>query len=99
MHPKAVATAGSTFRQSAPRVVIGAASFEEIETIADLKQPHRAKAYGRQQHDALEQGLPQRIEIEDEQEVADGSEHQGAEDRANRAARSPEQRDAAEHGG
>ena len=86
MHPKAVATAGSTFCHKAPRVVIEAASFEEIETIADLKQPQRTKTYGRQKHDALEQRLPQRFKIEDEQEVADGPKHQGAEDRTDRAA-------------
>src|SRR5437764_591318 len=74
-------------------------SFEEIQTVADLKQPDRPEADRRQQDDALEQGLPQRLEIEDEQEIADRAKHQGAENRADRAARSAKQRHAAQYDG
>ena len=49
----------------------------------------RAEADREQQHDALKQRLPQRIEIEHEQEIADGAEGQRAEDRADRAAEPP----------
>jgi hypothetical protein len=59
------------------------------------QQPERAEAHGGE-HDALEQRLPQRLHVEHEQQVADRAEHQRAEDRADRAARAAEQRDAAE---
>ena len=41
--------------------------------------------------------MPKRIEIEHEQQIADGAERQGAEDRANGAAAAANQRDAAQH--
>ena len=51
------------------------------------KSRDRAEADRDEQHEALEQRLPQRLEVEDEEQVADGAEGEGAEDRADGAAR------------
>src|SRR5215813_10382357 len=93
MHPNAVNTAGSTRRNTgllARRLVI-AASPEELEPVADAEQPERTEADRGQQDDAEEQRLPQRIKVKDEQQVADGTEDERAEDRADRAAAAAEQ--------
>ena len=67
--PKAIATGASTRRRRAAGASRG--SWEQVQAVANLEQPRRADAYGREQHQALEQRLPERVEIEDKQEVAD----------------------------
>ena len=70
---------------------------EEVEAVAHADEARRADRNGGQQHHALEQGLPERLDVEDEQQIADRAERERAENRADRAARTAEQRDAAEH--
>src|SRR5690349_15600006 len=72
-------------------------SAEYVETVAHLEQAGRTDRHRQRPHHTLEQRLPQRIEIEHEQQVADGEEGQRAEDRAYRAAAPAEQRHAAQH--
>src|ERR1044072_8319652 len=93
MQPNAVRTAGSNRRRTgllALRLVM--ALPEQIEPVADAEQAERAEADRHQEHDAEEQRLPQSVEIEHEQQVADGAIDQRAEDRADRAAAPAEQR-------
>src|SRR5688572_25707284 len=100
MQPNAVRTAGSNRRRTgllALRLVM--ASPEQIEAVADADQAERAKAHRDQQNNAEEQWLPQRVEIEHEQQIADGAVDERAKDRADRAAPPAEQRHAAEHDG
>jgi hypothetical protein len=61
----------------------------QVQAVADRNSRERTEGDGDQQDDALEQRLPQRIEIEHEQQVADGAEREGAEDRADGAAPPP----------
>ena len=51
------------------------------------EQPEGAKADGEKKNHALEQRLPQRLDVEHEEQIADRAEHERAEDRADRAAR------------
>ncbi len=51
-------------------------SAEKFEAVAHLEQARRTDGNGNQQHQSLEQRLPQRVEIEDEQQIADGTEGQ-----------------------
>src|SRR5688500_18239411 len=100
MQPNAVRTAGSNRRRTglaALRLLM--ALPEQIEPVADTEQSERAEADRDQQDNAEEQRLPQRIEIEHEQQVADGAVDERAEDRTDRAAAPAEQRHAAEHDG
>src|SRR5690349_5176129 len=101
MQPNAVSTAGSTLRKAelAGRGRFILASPEQVQAVADADQAEGAEADRDQQHDAEEERLPQRIEIEHEQEIADRAEDKGAEDRANRAAPTAIERDAAQHHG
>src|ERR1035438_2777879 len=93
MQPYAERMAGSMRRRIVLNALSGVrASAIQVEPVAHAQQPDRAEAHGGQQNQALEQRLPQRIEVEDEQQIADGAKHQGAEDRADRAARTAEQR-------
>src|ERR687897_953247 len=74
MQPNAVRTAGSNRRRTgllALRFVM--ALPEQIKPVADAEQAERAEADRDQQDDAEEQRLPQRIEVEHEQQVADGA--------------------------
>ena len=70
---------------------------EKIEPVAQADQAERAEADRYQQDDAEEQGLPERIEIEHEQQIADGTEDQRTEDRADGAAAATKQGDATQH--
>src|SRR4051794_34516101 len=97
MHANAVATAGSTRRRAEWTRVVMSGLSKQVEAVADLEQTDRAEADGGKQHHPLEERLPERVEVEDEEEVADGAEHQRAEDRADGAAGAAEQRDAAQH--
>src|SRR5450432_1856582 len=106
MQPNAHAMAGSMRRRTLPtmlpntlpeRLPGGRVSAIQVESVPDAQQPDRAEAYGCQQHHALEQRLPQRFDVEHEQQVADGAEHQRAKDRTDRAARTAEQRHSAQH--
>ena len=90
MQPKAMRTAGSA-RRSGPgrrlrRPLARRRSFEPVQAVAHAHQPEGADADGEQQHDALEERLPERVEVEDEEEVADGAEGERAEDGADGAA-------------
>src|SRR5215469_6527601 len=103
MQPNAVATAGSMRRSAAGRreadALAGPAlmwrdrSCEEVQAVADLEQARCPDADCQQQDHALEQRLPERLQIEDEEEVPDGAEGKRAEDCADGASRSAEQRD------
>ena len=107
MQPNAHAMAGS-MRRRAPTP---ACQTRRRDAREPARQPYRssrlrmrssrtdAEADGGHQHHALEQRLPQRLDVEHEQQVADRAEHQRAEDRADRAARAAEQRHAAQHHG
>src|SRR6185436_20597078 len=75
------------------------ASAIQVEPVADSQESQRAQGYGCDQHYALEQRLPQRLDVENEEEVADRAEHERAEDGADGAARAAEERNAAEHDG
>src|SRR5688572_21438436 len=100
MQPNAVRTAGSNRRKTgllALRLVM--ALPEQIESVADADQAERAETDRDQQDNTEEQRLPQRIEIEHEQQVADGAVDERAKDRTDRAAAPAEQRHAAEHDG
>ena len=57
----------------------------------------RAEADREQKHDADEQRLQHRVDVEHDEKVADGAHDEGAEDRADGAARAAEQRRAADH--
>src|SRR5215472_4044465 len=104
MQPNAQATAGSMRRQtradpplegtSAP---VERTSAIQLEAVADAQQPQRSQAHSRHQHGALEQRLPQWLDVEHEQEIADRAKHERAEDGADRAARPAEQRHAPQH--
>src|SRR5579885_766430 len=72
-------------------------SAEEFEAVADAEDARRAEAQGGEQDGALDERLPQRRQIEDEEEVADRAQHEGAEDRADSAAHATQQRRAADH--
>src|SRR3569623_448457 len=99
MQPKAHAMAGSTRRRAvagragtAPCTSNSRRSLSiQLEAIADAQQAQGAQAHRGCQHDPLEQWLPQRLDVEHEQQVADGPEHQRAEDGADRAARPAEE--------
>src|SRR6185295_11438263 len=104
MQPNAHAMAGSTWRRSPsasarmpPPLTRDCTSAIQLEAIADAQQPQGAETDGRRQHDTLEERLPQRLDVEHEEQVADRAKHQRAEDRADRAAGAAEQRYAAEH--
>src|SRR5579871_1771299 len=99
MQAKAVVTAGSRRRKIAGRrelsgrassVLISATSSEQVETVADLEKPRRADRDGEEEHHALEQLLPQRLDVEDEEEQADGAVGERPEDGADRAAAAAE---------
>jgi hypothetical protein len=75
------------------------ASPVEIEAVLDAQQPQRAEADSDQEHDADEQRLQDRVDVEDDQEIADGAHDEGAEDRADGTARSAEQRGATDDHG
>src|SRR6185312_8383010 len=106
MQPKAVTT-GMLSRSRQERVVSGAVetlsvmvpSVEELEPVAHLEQAGGADRYGDQEYHALEQRLPQRIEIEDEQQIADRAKGERSEDGAHGAAAAAEQRHPAQHHG
>src|SRR5262245_37256671 len=84
MQPNADTMAGSARRRSAchaetarmPVEAVPPTSAIEIEPVAHAQQAQRAQAHRGGQHHALEQRLPQRLEVEHEQQVADGAEHQ-----------------------
>src|SRR4029077_21201165 len=106
MQPNAAAMGGSIRRRNRLTVVPNAsmelpartgASAIEVEPIADAQQPDRAQADGGDQHDPLEQRLPQRFDVEHEKQVADRANHQRSENGPDGAARAAEQRYAAQH--
>src|SRR5258706_5678977 len=100
MQPNAVAIAGSAWPITRFNCrVVTRSSREQVQSIADPEQTRRPETDRNQQHEALEQRLPERFEIEDEQQVADSAEHQRAKNRADCAARASEQRHSAEHDG
>ena len=98
MQPKEISTAGSARRSDGGGAEARgrARSFEPVQAVAHPEQPEGADADGEHQHDALEERLPERVEVEDEEQVADGAEGQRAEDRADGAAAAAGERDAAE---
>src|SRR5258706_6596342 len=100
MQPNAVAIAGSAcpIMRFNCRVVTSG-SREQVQSIADPEQSRRTEADRHQQHDPLEQRLPERLRVEDEQQIADSAEHQRTKDRTDGAARTSEKRHAAEHDG
>src|SRR5215470_15402386 len=102
MHANAHATAGSMRRQTRAAPPADAtpapeerASAIQFEPVADAQQPQRSQAHRRHQHDALEQRLPQRLDVEHEEKIADRTEHERSEDGADRTARAAEQGHAA----
>ena len=62
------------------------ASLVDIKLILDAKQPEGAEADGDKQDNAEKQRLPERVQVKYQEQVADRSQDEGAEDRANRAA-------------
>ena len=46
-----------------------------FEPVADAQHPGGAERHREQQDHALEQGLPQRPQVEDEEEIVDGAQH------------------------
>src|SRR5437763_6854450 len=106
MQAKAVVTAGSRRRNitgtreysgRTSSVLIGRSSSEQVETVADLEESRRGDRNGEEEHDAFEQLLPQRLDIEDEEKQADRAVGERAEDGADRAAAAAEKRHAADH--
>src|ERR1700724_3042442 len=106
MQANAVITAGSSLRNSAGRrelsgrassVVIRDSSSEEVEAVADLEEPRGADRNGEKEDDALEQWLPQGLDVEDEEKQADRAVGERAEDGADRAAAAAEKRYAPDH--
>ena len=89
--------AGSSGRRPRDGRSVGVAHPNQSSRLRTRNRREGAEADGEQQHDALEQRLPQRVEVEDEEQVADGAEGERAEDRADGAAPAAEQRHAAEH--
>src|SRR6478609_7846759 len=55
-------------RTPPPRRASARASSIELEPVAHAQQPKRAERYRSDQHDALEQRLPQRLDVEHEQD-------------------------------
>src|SRR5437016_14233969 len=71
----------------------------QVHPLLDPEQTERAEADRDEEDDAEEEWLPERVQIEDEEQIADGAEHEGAEDGADRAAGAAVQRGAAyDHG-
>src|SRR5215831_9902283 len=102
--PNAHVTAGSMRRREPAARLRDAvsrpderASAIQFEAVADAQQLQRPEANRRHQHATLEQRLPQRLHVEHEQQIADRAEHQRAEDRADCASRTPEQRNSAQY--
>src|SRR5215469_16871477 len=81
---------------SALRRVPVIALTEELEAVAHAQHAGGAEAHGGEQHDALEERLPERRQVEDEEQVLDGAQHEGAEDRADRRAGAAIERSAAD---
>src|SRR4051812_86797 len=103
MQPNAHAMAGSTWRRSPSAIVRNpppltrdCASAIQLETIAHAQQPECAEADGGRQHHPLEQRLPQWLDVEHEEQIADRAKHERPENCADRAAGTAEQRYAAE---
>src|SRR5690348_3340066 len=101
MHPNAEAIAGSMRNRvraslsSSMRAVPlagGRASAIKLEPVAHAQQPQRSQANRSGEHEPLEQRLPQRLHVEDEEQIADRAKHERPEDRADRAARAAEER-------
>src|SRR5215212_5487278 len=93
MQPNAAATAGSKRRVMAgTRANINRSSCETIQPVSHSQQPNGAQAHRGEQDDALDERLPEGLEIENEQKIADRSENKGAEDRSDRAAGAAEER-------
>src|ERR1700688_2582385 len=69
---------------------------EELEAVAHAEPARRAEADRGKQHDPLEERLEERRQVEDEEQVLDRAQHEGAEDRADRAACAAEERGAAD---
>src|SRR5690606_1237566 len=67
-------------------------SSEPLQPVLDAEQRERAEADGDEQDHALEKRLPQRVKVEDEEQVADRAESESSEDRADGAAAPAEQR-------
>src|SRR5690349_20799161 len=68
----------------------------EVDLVLDAQQPQGADADGQQQHYAHEQRLKHRVDVEDDQQIADGAHDEGPEDRPDDAADAAEQRRAAD---
>src|SRR5215211_1328055 len=86
MQPNAAATAGSKRRVMAgTRANINRSSCERIQPVSHSEQPNGPQAHRGEQNDALDEGLPEGLEIENEEKVANRSENEGAEDRSDRA--------------
>src|SRR3954464_12925881 len=101
MQPKAAATAGSKRRvRAGTRANINRSSCENIQPVAHSEQPNGAKAHRGEQDDSLHEGLPERLETENKQKIADRSQNEGSENRSDRAPRTAEERSSADdHGG
>src|SRR6478672_7362282 len=94
--PKAIATCGSICFLMA-WASIGWILIEEVEAVLHPEQPEGTERHRRHQNETLEQRLPQRVEVEDEEKIANGAKHQRPEDCADGRSRSAEKRDAAQH--
>src|SRR4051812_41364877 len=86
-------------RAGPAETVIGTPSSEHFEPVGEPQQSQSAQADGGEQHQALEQRLQQRIDIEDAEREGDRPQDEGAEDRADRAAGAAQQGRAADHDG
>ena len=75
----------------------GVAQSEPLQPVPHAEEAEGAEADREHQHHALEERLPERVEVEDEEQVADGAEGERAENRADGAAGPAEERNAAEH--
>src|SRR5215216_2245768 len=93
MQPNAAATAGSKRRVMAgTRANINHSSCKTIQPVSHSEQSNGAQAHRSEQDDALDEGLPEGLEIEYEEKVADRSENEGSEDRSDRAAGAAKER-------
>src|SRR5882724_1460445 len=70
---------------------------EQLETVAHAEDAAGAEADRGEQDDALKERLPERRQVEDEEQILDAPQYEGAEDRADDTAAAAEQRGAADH--
>src|SRR5690349_3560667 len=109
MQAKAVATAGSMRRTKAgtglwaagraSSVVIGGASSEHVEPVADLQEAGGADRDDEKENDPLEQLLPERVDVEGPEQPADRRIGERAKDRSDGAAAAAVKGYAADHDG